>query len=121
VRLVQPYEALPEERAAVPNYARKHPELRHQEMAWRMVNEDVAYLSPSTVYRVLKTANLVCTWRRRKKRNRLEEEKATRPSEPWSTDLIQIQVGEGKYIVLRRTGSSSGCTERCAMSEKAKS
>jgi hypothetical protein len=43
-------------------------------MAWRMVDEDVVYLSPSTVYRILKSAKLVCPWRRRTKRRRGEEE-----------------------------------------------
>jgi len=100
VRLVQPYEALPEEKAAVLAYARKHPELRHRELAWRMVDEEVVCLSPSTVYRILKTANLVCPWRRRQKRRREEDEKATRPDERWATDVMQIQVGEGTYFVV---------------------
>jgi transposase InsO family protein len=99
VKPVQPYEALPEEKEAVLDYARRHPELRHRELAWRMVDEDVVYLSPSTVYRILKTANLVCPWRRRAKRRREEEEKATRPNEYWSTDVMQIQVGDGTYFV----------------------
>jgi putative transposase len=42
---VQPYEALPEEKEAVLNYARKHAELRHRELAWRMVDEDVVCLT----------------------------------------------------------------------------
>jgi putative transposase len=100
VKPVQPYEALPEEKTAVLAYARKHPELRHREMAWRMVDEDVAYLSPSTVYRILKTANLVCPWRRRRKRSREEAEKATRPNERWATDVMQVQVGVGTYFVV---------------------
>jgi putative transposase len=41
--------ALPEEKAAVLDYARRHPELRRRELAWRMVDEDVVYLSVSTV------------------------------------------------------------------------
>jgi putative transposase len=100
VRAVQPYEALPEEKEAVLDYARRHPELRHRELAWRMVDEDIVYLSPSTVYRILKTANLVCPWRRRKKRTRAEEEKATRPNERWATDLMQVQLGTGTYYVI---------------------
>jgi putative transposase len=100
VRPVQPYEALPEERQAVLDYARRHPELRHRELAWRMVDEDVACLSPSTVYRILKEANLVCPWRRRSKRRRAEEEKATRPNQRWLTDLMQLQVGDGTYYFV---------------------
>jgi putative transposase len=100
VRPVQAYEALAEEKEAVLDYARGHPELRHRELAWRMVDEDVVYLSPSTVYRILKTANLVCPWRRRKKRLREEDEKATRPNQRWSTDLMQVQLGSGTYFVV---------------------
>jgi transposase InsO family protein len=100
VKPVQPYEALPEEREAVLDYARRHPELRHRELAWRMVDEDVACLSPSTVYRILKSANLVCPWRRRMKRRRPEEEKATRPNQRWATDVMQVMIGTGTYFVV---------------------
>lgn len=65
-----------------------------------MVDEDVACLSPSTVYRILKEANLVCPWRRRLKRRRAEEEKATRPNQRWVTDLMQLQVGQGCYYFV---------------------
>ena len=97
---VSPYEALSEEKKAVIAYARKHPELRHRELAWRMVDEDVAYLSPSTVYRVLKEANLVCPWRRRAKRKKALEERATRPDQRWSTDLMHVQVGGRIYYFV---------------------
>jgi putative transposase len=97
---VSPYEALSEEKQAVLAYARKHPELRHREMAWRMVDEDVAYLSPSTVYRILKEANLVCPWRRRAKRKKAKEERASRPDQRWSTDLMSIQVGNRVYYFV---------------------
>jgi putative transposase len=97
---VQPYEASKEEKRVVVAYACKHPELRHRELAWRMVDEGVVYLSPSTVYRILKTFKLVYPWRRRMKRRREEAEKATRPDERWATDVMQIQVGDGTYFVV---------------------
>jgi transposase InsO family protein len=97
---VQAYEALPEEREAVKEYALKHPELRHRELAWRMVDDDVVYLSPSTVYRILREENLVCPWRRRSKRRREECEKARRPDERWATDLKYVSVGERNYYLI---------------------
>jgi len=100
VRSVQMYEALPAEKEAVLSYARQHAELRHRELAWRMLDEDVACLSPSTVYRILKEANLVCPWRRRTKRSREEEEKPTRPNQRWVTDLMQIVIGGGVYYLV---------------------
>jgi putative transposase len=100
VQPVQPFEALPEEKEAVLCYARRHAELRRRELAWRMVDEDVACLSASTVYRILKEANLVWPWRRRSKRRRAVEEKATRPNQRWVTDLMRLRVGEGTYYLV---------------------
>lgn len=100
VRPVQAYEALEEEKQAVRTYACRHTELRHRELAWRMVDEDVAYVSPSTVYRILREANLVCPWRRRKKRRREELEQAQRPDERWGTDLMYLRVGMGQYYLV---------------------
>lgn len=100
IKPVQPYEALAEEKQKVVEYALKHPELRHRELAWRMVDEDVVCLSPSTVYRILKEAKLVCPWRRRTKRRRAEEEKAQRPNERWATDLMYLQVNGCRYFYI---------------------
>lgn len=95
-----PYEALASEREATRRYALRHAELRHRELAWRMVDEDVAYLSPSTVYRILRTENLVCPWRRRTKRSRGEDEKAARSNQIWATDLKYVQVGGRHYYLI---------------------
>lgn len=108
-RPVTPYEALPEEKQKVIAFARKHPTLRHRELAWRMVDEGVACLSPSTVYRVLKEANLVCPWRRRARRKRPLEEKATRPDQRWSTDLMHLVVAGKVYYFLGFLDEYSRC------------
>ena len=99
-RPVQAYEATDEEKQAVRAYALKHPGIRHRELAWRMVDEEVASLSPSTVYRILKGENLVCPWRRRAKRTREEEEKAQRADEIWATDLMYVQIGGRTYYLV---------------------
>ena len=46
---VQAFEALPEEKQAVVKYALDHPEIRHRELSWRMIDDDVApWIDPST-------------------------------------------------------------------------
>lgn len=100
LRPVQVYEALEEEKQAVRAFACRHTELRHRELAWRMIDEDVAYLSPSTVYRILREGNLVCPWRRRSKRRREELEKAQRPDERWGTDIMYLRIGAGQYYLV---------------------
>lgn len=97
---VQPFEALPEERAAVLKYAREHPALRHRELAWRMIDDDAAYLSPSTVYRILREADLMCRHRGRQKRYREDIEKASRPDQRWGTDLMYVKVNDVTYFYL---------------------
>jgi putative transposase len=99
-RPVQAYEATDEEKRAVRAYALKHPGIRHRELAWRMVDEEVACLSPSTVYRILKGENLVCPWRRRTKRTRDEEEKARGADEIWATDLMYVMIGGRTYYLV---------------------
>ena len=100
IKPVQPYEATAEEKAKVMVYARRHQELRHREMAWRMVDEGVVCLSASTVYRILKEAQLVCPWSRRSKRKREEHEKASRPDQRWGTDLMYLEVGGRFYYYV---------------------
>jgi putative transposase len=99
-RPMQAYEATDEEKRAVRAYALKHVGIRHRELAWRMVDEEVACLSMSTVYRILKGENLVCPWTRRTKRTREEEEKAKRPDEMWATDLMYVQIGGRTYYLV---------------------
>ena len=99
-RPVQVYEATIAEKEAVRRYALQHPGIRHRELAWRMIDEDVACVSPSTVYRILKENNLVSPWRRREKRRRPEEEKPQRADEVWATDLMYVTVSGRTYYLV---------------------
>lgn len=81
-------------------YALKYPEIRHRELAWKMLDQGVACLSPSTVYRILLEEKLVCPWNRRKKRGRKEVEKASKPNEVWGTDLMYLRIGTRRNYFL---------------------
>lgn len=100
VRPVQVYEALPEEKQAVIDYALEHPETRHRELSWRMIDEDVAYLSASTVYRILRESELMFRHRGRMKRYREEHEKAERADQRWGTDLMHLNVNGVTYYFV---------------------
>ena len=62
-----------------------------------MIDDDAAFLDPSTVYRILREENLMCRQRGRQKRHREEEEKAQRPDEIWGTDLMYVKVNGVKH------------------------
>lgn len=99
--LRQPYETLPEEKDIVIKYALQYPVLSHRILAWKMVDEDVAYVSPSTVYRLLSAENLVCRQSaKREKRYREDEEKTTKPDERWQTDIHYIKINGRNYYLI---------------------
>jgi len=111
-RKVQVYEATSAEREAVRAYALKHPGIRHRELAWRMVDEDVACSSPSTVYRILKEENLVSPWRRRDTISR-EFEKAAKGlglgvAKHTIRDLQAYRDAAQQGTVVTRTGKKAG-------------
>lgn len=96
-----PQAILPAEREAVLRYALEHPNPRHRELAWKMVDENVAYVSPSSVYRILRGEGLVPPWPvARTKRNRREDEKPQRPDERWQSDIRYVRIGSRRYYLV---------------------
>jgi len=95
------FEALPSERRAIVAYALQHPEVRHRELAWKMLDEGVCAVSSATVYRVLREANLVCRWNRpSKEKGPGREASPTRPDERWQTDIKYVPGEHGRYYLL---------------------
>jgi transposase InsO family protein len=95
------YELLPSEREAIIDYALKHPEIRHRELAWKMLDEGVVAVSASSVYRVLREANLVCRWKPKPKvKGSGRGKPPSRPDEKWQTDIKYVRVGARNYYLL---------------------
>jgi putative transposase len=99
-RPVAVHRVTPEERAAVVAFKLKHPELRHRPLAWTMIDEDVAYLSPSSVYRILSEEGLLEPWERSKRGTGKKPRRPNRPSELWQTDLRYVKVAGRQYFLL---------------------
>lgn len=77
---------LEEEIAAVVAYALEHTWEGYRRLAWMMVDEDVAYLSPTTVYRILSERDLLSRWKPKTDRVGQRPKPASRPHERWDTD-----------------------------------
>lgn len=89
-----------EERAAVVAFKLKHPELRHRALAWTMVDEDVAYLSPSSVYRILSEEGLLEPWQRKQRGTGRKPSRLDRANQLWQTDLRYVKVMDRTYYLL---------------------
>jgi len=81
------------EKEAVIKYALSHTGYRHRELTYRMIDENIAYLSESSVYRVLKEANLVQNYKRNHKYGWIHKYSnyASKPDELWQTDITYLK------------------------------
>ena len=95
-----PLAALPEEIAAVVAYAKVHPRDGYRRLAWMMVDEDVVYLAPSTVYRILDKHDLLYRWKRPEPGQGRRVPEATYPNEVWHIDLMYLWVRERWYFLV---------------------
>ena len=62
-----PHALLKEEKEAIIAYALDNPDVCHRKLAYEMQNNDIAYVSPSSVYRFLKDKGLISRRKSRKK------------------------------------------------------
>jgi len=90
---------LPEEKAAVIDYALAHPKDGYRRLTWQMVDADVACLSPSSVYRILSDEDLLYRWKRSRPRGE-RPAAPTRPNERWHTDLMYLRLADTWYFLV---------------------
>lgn len=90
----------PAEAAAVCAFARRHPLIGYKRLTWLMVDQDVAYLRPYQVYRLLDAHDLLC------RRLPLPAAGLRRPAEPdhpdqvWHVDLMYLYIRPRWYYLV---------------------
>lgn len=90
-----------EEKRAVISYALAHTDYNHRELSYRMIDENIAFMSSSSVYRILRENNLLY---RRGVREKPEKwnphETLQHPDQVWQTDLMSIRYQGRDYYFL---------------------
>jgi len=94
-----PLAALPEEVEATVGYAKAQPREGYRRLTWMMVDGDIAYLTPSTVYRILDRHDLLYRWKRPEPGYGRKVPEATYPNEVWHVDLMYLWV-KGRWYFL---------------------
>lgn len=90
---------LDSEREAVIDFFEKHPLDGYRRLSYMMIDEDIAMLSPSTVYRVLKDANLMGNRSRKPSLKGTGFVQPTTPHEHWHVDISYINAGGTFYYL----------------------
>lgn len=89
-----PHSLLPEEKETVYEMAEDYPDIKHRKLAYKMQNEGECYVSPSSVYRLLKARGLIKE-RETDAGEPVPDSRDDGPDEPnqqWHTDITYIKV-----------------------------
>ena len=89
---------LPCEREAIKDFcAANNDEFRgYRYLAWHMVDMDIAYASPATVYNIMKRNGLINRWNKSGEAHEKGFHQPEKPNEQWHTDFSYIRIG-GKF------------------------
>jgi transposase InsO family protein len=85
---------------AVKRHALKNPADGYRRLTWQMIDEDIAYLSESSVYRILLEHDLLYRWARPRGGSGSRPPEPTKPHERWHTDIMYLQLDEVWYFLV---------------------
>jgi putative transposase len=88
------------ERKVIVVFYLRHPGEGYRRCAYMMVDEDVAYASPSTVYRILNEAGVIERSNARPSLKGTGFAQPHRPHEHWHTDITYIKVSKRFYYLV---------------------
>src|ERR1700738_2259380 len=94
------YEVLPEERAAICEFALRFPKIGYRKLTWMMVDAGVASVGESTVYRVLSEADLLSRWKRSTASSGEYNFRPVAPNQQWHTDVMYVWVAARFYFLV---------------------
>jgi putative transposase len=93
------FKILPEEEQAIVDYALAHPADGYRRLCWLLVDEDVACVSPGTVYNVLNKHDLLYRWKRSQSSGK-PPAKPTSPNQRWHTDIMYLWLAGRWYFFV---------------------
>ena len=91
--VINPYAITESERLKILSYARNNGNYYHRELSYKMIDEDIVYVSPSSCYRVLKEKELIREYKIKTKCSQSHKysNKASLPDELWQADITYLK------------------------------
>lgn len=88
-----------EERQAILDFQEQHPLDGYRRLAFMMIDQDVAYASPSSVYRVLAQEGRLDRWNRKPSKKGTGFAQPLRPHQHWHIDISYLNLGGTFYYL----------------------
>ena len=86
----------------------QHPVMSFREIACTLIDEDLAYLFPSTMYNILKRHDLITPWNR-PIRESTRTDHAKTPDERWQTDIMYVKIRDRFFYLIIFIDEYSRC------------
>jgi len=90
---------LAEEKSAIEAYAREHPDEGYRRLSYMMLDENVAAVSPSSVYRALIEADLIKRWVKTPSRKGQGFDQPGQAHQHWHIDIAYINLSGTFYYL----------------------
>jgi putative transposase len=90
---------LPEERQAIIDYFHRHPGEGYRRLTYMMIDDNVVFASPATVYRVLRDAGLLDRWNRTPSKKGRGFEQPLLAHAHWHVDIAYINIASTFYYM----------------------
>ena len=87
------------EREAIVSYYAKHPDEGYRRLAYMMLDKNIAAASPSSVYRVLKTAGKLRKWAKKPSKKGTGFKQPSKAHEHWHIDISYINIAGTFYYL----------------------
>lgn len=100
---IKPYNPdalLPWEIGATVKYALDNPKEGYKRLTYMMIDDDIAYISPSSVYRILSERDLLSRFKRSGKSPGKYDFKPSAPHQQWHTDIMYLWVNGRWYFFI---------------------
>lgn len=93
---------LPQEEQAVVNYRLRHKDVGYRKLTWMMIDENIAFLSESSVYQILLKHNMLFGWARPVGEPAKKEytQKPQYVHHHWHTDIAYIKIAGVFYFLI---------------------
>lgn len=87
------------EREAIVSYYAKHPDEGYRRLAYMMLDKNIAAASPSSVYRVLKTAGKLRKWAKKPSKKGTGFKQPSKAHQHWHIDISYINIAGTFYYL----------------------
>lgn len=91
---------LDEERQAICAYAQCHPRIGYRKLTWMMIDAGIVAVDESSVYRVLKEADLLYRFKRSEPSDGQYRFRPSGPNQQWHTDVMYVWVAGCWYFLV---------------------